>query len=82
MSTFNAQPNTIYTHEDKENSNIGEITKKGKGELVEKQELTHTIERIDEDQQENSLIDAKRKRKFHSVQDFTITLIKCSEDNE
>lgn len=82
MSTFNAQSNTIYTHEDKENSNIREITKKGKGDLIETQELAHTIERFDEDQEEKSLMDAKRKRKFHSVQNFTITLIKCFEGKD
>lgn len=67
MSTFNPQTNNIYTHGDKENSILGEITKKGKGDLIEKQELTNTIERIDEDQEDNRLMDAKRKRKFHSV---------------
>ena len=82
MSTFNAQTNTIYTHEDKENSIIAETTKKGKGDFIEKQELSNTIERIDEDQEENRLMDAKRKRKFHSVQNFKITLIKCSEESE
>ena len=67
MSTFNAQQNHIFTHDDKENCIFKELSKKGKGDLKEKPEVTNIIGRIDQDQEENNLIDMKRKWKYQSV---------------
>jgi hypothetical protein len=49
-----------------------------KGELKGKKAVQN-VSKIDEDSHEDDLLEAKRKRVFTSVENFSIKLMKCPE---
>jgi hypothetical protein len=80
MSILNSDLKLAHLNEDKENSCVTGSVKNSKNEIKLQPYFQGPISRLEDDEEADKLMQAKRKMKFQSVQNYTFTLKSCSEE--
>lgn len=79
MSILNPDLTYLHPTDNKENSYTHAPLKTAKNDTKPQPQFQGPIARLEDDEEDDRLMQAKRKMKFNSLQNYTFTLQSCSE---